>query len=127
MKIRKIISDKIKKITDKVVDKVQEIILYFYPEIKKFPEATKQEKIRLDKKELLKIAIIIMIPVMIAGAYIILPLKIVNILFLASYTILVFYRTFGIYKREKKITRRIAVNMLLLLAILLFGTYAILK
>jgi hypothetical protein len=127
MKTGKIISEKIRELISKLIYKIQKVILYLYPEITNFNEDIRKEKIKLKKEEILKIIIIVLLPFIIAGAYIFMPLKIVNIVFLVSYIFLVSYKTFKIYRTEKRINKRIMINILLLVFMTLFGTYTILK
>lgn len=127
MKIGKIISEEIKKLIDKLTCKIQKVILYLYPEMTNFQEDIRKEKIKLKKEEILKIIVIVLIPFIIAGAYIFMPLKIVNAVFLVSYVLLVSYKTFKIYRVEKRINKRIVINILLLVFMIFFGTYTILK
>ena len=88
MKIGKIISEEIKKLIGKLTCKIQKVILYLYPEMTNFQEDIRKEKIKLKKEEILKIIVIVLIPFIIAGAYIFMPLKIVNAVFLVSYVFL---------------------------------------
>lgn len=127
MKTGKIISEKIRELISKLIYKIQKVILYLYPEITNFNEDIRKEKIKLKKEEILKIIVIVLLPFIIAGAYIFVPLKIVNIIFLSSYVFLVSYKTFKLYRLEKKINKRIVINILLLVFMTLFGTYTILK
>jgi hypothetical protein len=127
MKIGKIISEEIKKLIGKLTCKIQKVILYLYPEMTNFQEDIRKEKIKLKKEEILKIIVIVLIPFIIAGAYIFMPLKIVNAVFLVSYVLLVSYKTFKIYRVEKRINKRIVINILLLVFMIFFGTYTILK
>ena len=127
MKIGKIISEEIKKLIGKLTCKIQKVILYLYPEMTNFQENIRKEKIKLKKEEILKIIVIVLLPFIIAGAYIFMPLKIVNIIFLLSYVFLVSYKTFKLYRTEKRINKSIVINVLLLVIMILFGTYTILK
>ena len=127
MKTGKIISEKIRELISKLIYKIQKLILYLYPEITNFNEDIRKEKIKLKKEEILKIIVIVLLPFIIAGAYIFVPLKIVNIIFLSSYVFLVLYKTFKIYRTEKRINKRIVINILLLVFMTFFGTYTILK
>lgn len=127
MKIGKIISEEIKKLIGKLTCKIQKVILYLYPEMTNFQEDIRKEKIKLKKEEILKIIVIVLLPFIIAGAYIFMPLKIVNAVFLVSYVVLVSYKTFKLYRIEKRINKRIVINVLLLVIMILFGTYTILK
>ena len=127
MKIGKIISEEIKKLIGKLKCKIQKVILYLYPEMTNFQEYIRKEKIKLKKEEILKIIAIVLLPFIIAGAYIFMPLKIVNAVFLVSYVVLVSYKTFKLYRIEKRINKRIVINVLLLVIMILFGTYTILK
>ena len=127
MEIGKIISEEIKKLIGKLTCKIQKVILYLYPEMTNFQKDIRKEKIKLKKEEILKIIVIVLLPFIIAGAYIFMPLKIVNAVFLVSYVVLVSYKTFKIYRIEKRIKKRIVINILLLVFMTLFGTYTILK
>ena len=127
MKIGKIISEEIKKLIGNLTCKIQKVILYLYPEMTNFQEDIRKEKIKLKKEEILKIIVIVLLPFIIAGAYIFMPLKIVNAVFLVSYVVLVSYKTFKLYRIEKRINKRIVINVLLLVIMILFGTYTILK
>ena len=127
MKTGKIIFEKIRELISKLIYKIQKVILYLYPEMTNFNEDIRKEEIKLKKEEVLKIIIIVLLPFIIAGAYIFMPLKIVNIVFLVSYIFLVSYKTFKIYRTEKKVNKRIVINLLLLIVMILFGTYTILK
>lgn len=127
MKIGKIISEEIKKLIGKLKCKIQKVILYLYPEMTNFQEYIRKEKIKLKKEEILKIIAIVLLPFIIAGAYIFMPLKIVNAVFLVSYVVLVSYKTFKLYRIEKRINKRIVINVLLLVIMIFFGTYTILK
>ena len=89
MKTGKIISEKIRELISKLIYKIQKVILYLYPEITNFNEDIRKEKIKLKKEEILKIIVIVLIPFIIAGAYIFIPLKILNAVFLVSYVFLV--------------------------------------
>ena len=124
MEIGKIISEEIKKLIGKLTCKIQKVILYLYPEMTNFQKDIRKEKIKLKKEEILKIIVIVLLPFIIAGAYIFMPLKIVNAVFLVSYVVLVSYKTFKLYRR---INKRIVINILLLVFMILFGTYTILK
>ena len=125
--IGKIISEEIKKLIGKLTCKIQKVILYLYPEMTNFQKDIRKEKIKLKKEEILKIIVIVLLPFIIAGAYIFMPLKIVNAVFLVSYVVLVSYKTFKLYRIEKRINKRIVINILLLVFMILFGTYTILK
>ena len=127
MKTGKIISEKIRELISKLIYKIQKVILYFYPEMTNFNEDIGKEEIKLKKEEIFKVIMIVLLPFVIAGAYIFMPLKIVNIVFLSSYVFLVSYKTFKIYRTEKRINKRIVINILLLVFMTLFGTYTILK
>ena len=127
MEIEKIISEEIKKLIGKLTCKIQKVILYLYPEMTNFQENIRKEKIKLKKEEILKIIVIVLLPFIVAGAYIFMPLKIVNGVFLVSYVVLVSYKTFKIYRIEKRINKRIVINILLLVFMIFFGTYTILK
>jgi hypothetical protein len=127
MKTGKIISEKIRELISKLIYKIQKVILYLYPEMTNFNEDIGKEEIKLKKEEIFKVIMIVLLPFVIAGAYIFMPLKIVNIIFLSSYVFLVSYKTFKIYRTEKKINKRIVINILLLVFMTLFGTYTILK
>jgi len=127
MEIGKIISEEIKKLIGKLTCKIQKVILYLYPEMTNFQKDIRKEKIKLKKEEILKIIVIVLLPFIIAGAYIFMPLKIVNAVFLVSYVVLVSYKTFKLYRIEKRINKRIVINILLLVFMILFGTYTILK
>ena len=127
MEIGKIISEEIKKLIGKLTCKIQKVILYLYPEMTNFQKDIRKEKIKLKKEEILKIIVIVLLPFIIAGAYIFMPLKIVNAVFLVSYVILMSYKTFKLYTIEKRINKRIVINILLLVFMILFGTYTILK
>ena len=127
MEIGKIISEEIKKLIGKLTCKIQKVILYLYPEMTNFQKDIRKEKIKLKKEEILKIIVIVLLPFIIAGAYIFMPLKIVNAVFLVSYVVLVSYKTFKLYRIEKRINKRIVINVLLLVIMILFGTYTILK
>ena len=127
MKTGKIISEKIRELISKLIYKIQKIILYLYPEMTNFNEDIRKEKIKLKKEEIFKVIMIVLLPFVIAGAYIFMPLKIVNIIFLSSYVFLVSYKTFKLYRTEKRINKRIVINILLLVFMTLFGTYTILK
>lgn len=127
MKAGKIISEEIKKLIGKLTCKIQKVILYLYPEMTNFQKDIRKEKIKLKKEEILKIIVIVLLPFIIAGAYIFMPLKIVNAVFLVSYVVLVSYKTFKLYRIEKRINKRIVINILLLVFMILFGTYTILK
>lgn len=127
MKAGKIISEEIRKLIGKLTYKIQKVILYLYPEMTNFQEDIRKEKIKLKKEEILKIIAIVLLPFIIAGAYIFMPLKIVNAVFLVSYMFLVSYKTFKIYRIEKRINKRIVINILLLVFMIFFGTYTILK
>lgn len=127
MKIGKIISEEIKKLIGKLTCKIQKVILYLYPEMTNFQEDIRKEKIKLKKEEILKIIVIVLLPFIITGAYIFMPLKIVNAVFLVSYVVLVSYKTFKLYRIEKRINKRIVINVLLLVIMILFGTCTILK
>ena len=127
MKAGKIISEEIRKLIGKLTYKIQKVILYLYPEMTNFQEDIRKEKIKLKKEEILKIIVIVLLPFIIAGAYIFMPLKIVNAVFLVSYVVLVSYKTFKLYRIEKRINKRIVINVLLLVIMILFGTYTILK
>ena len=98
MKAGKIISEEIRKLIGKLTYKIQKVILYLYPEMTNFKEDIRKEKIKLKKEEIFKIVMIVLLPFVIAGAYIFMPLKIVNIIFLSSYVFLVSYKTFKLYK-----------------------------
>ena len=127
MKTGKIIFEKIRELISKLIYKIQKVILYLYPEMTNFNEDIRKEEIKLKKEEVLKIIIIVLLPFIIAGAYIFMPLKIVNIIFLSSYVFLVSYKTFKLYRTEKRINKRIVINILLLVIMILFGTSTILK
>ena len=127
MKAGKIISEEIRKLIGKLTYKIQKVILYLYPEMTNFKEDIRKEKIKLKKEEIFKIVMIVLLPFVIAGAYIFMPLKIVNIIFLSSYVFLVSYKTFKLYRTEKRINKRIVINILLLVIMILFGTSTILK
>lgn len=127
MKIGKIISEEIRKLIGKLTYKIQKVILYLYPEMTNFQEDIRKEKIKLKKEEILKIIAIVLLPFIIAGTYIFMPLKIVNAVFLVSYVVLVSYKTFKLYRIEKRINKRIVINILLLVFMIFFGTYTILK
>jgi hypothetical protein len=127
MKAGKIISEEIRKLIGKLTYKIQKVILYLYPEMTNFKEDIRKEKIKLKKEEIFKIVMIVLLPFVIAGAYIFMPLKIVNIIFLSSYVFLVSYKTFKLYRTEKKVNKRIVINILLLVIMILFGTSTILK
>ena len=127
MKAGKIISEEIRKLIGKLTYKTQKVILYLYPEMTNFKEDIRKEKIKLKKEEIFKIVMIVLLPFVIAGAYIFMPLKIVNIIFLSSYVFLVSYKTFKLYRTEKKVNKRIVINILLLVIMILFGTSTILK
>ena len=127
MKTGKIISEKIRELISKLIYKIQKVILYFYPEMTNFNEDIRKEEIKLKKEEIFKVIMIVLLPFVIAGAYIFMPLKIINIVFLVSYIFLVSYKTFKIYRTEKRINKRIMINILLLVFMTLFGTYTILK
>ena len=127
MKAGKIISEEIRKLIGKLTYKIQKVILYLYPEMTNFKEDIRKEKIKLKKEEIFKIVMIVLLPFVIAGAYIFMPLKIVNIIFLSSYVLLVSYKTFKLYRTEKKVNKRIVINILLLVIMILFGTSTILK
>ena len=127
MEIGKIISEEIKKLIGKLTCKIQKVILYLYPEMTNVQKDIRKEKIKLKKEEILKIIVIVLLPFIIAGAYIFMPLKIVNAVFLVSYVVLVSYKTFKLYRIEKRINKRIVINILLLVFMILFGTYTILK
>jgi hypothetical protein len=127
MKTGKIISEKIRELISKLIYKIQKVILYLYPEMTNFNEDIGKEEIKLKKEEIFKVIMIVLLPFVIAGAYIFMPLKIVNIIFLSSYVFLVSYKTFKLYRTEKRINKRIVINILLLVIMILFGTYTILK
>ena len=127
MKAGKIISEEIRKLIGKLTYKIQKVILYLYPEMTNFKEDIRKEKIKLKKEEIFKIVMIVLPPFVIAGEYIFMPLKIVNIIFLSSYVFLVSYKTFKLYRTEKKVNKRIVINILLLVIMILFGTSTILK
>lgn len=127
MKTGKIISEKIRELISKLIYKIQKVILYLYPEMTNFNEDIRKEEIKLKKEEIFKVIMIVLLPFVIAGAYIFMPLKIVNIVFFVSYVFLVSYKTFKIYRTEKRINKRIVINILLLVFMMLFGTYTILK
>ena len=127
MKAGKIISEEIRKLIGKLTYKIQKVILYLYPEMTNFKEDIRKEKIKLKKEEIFKIVMIVLLPFVIAGAYIFMPLKIVNIIFLSSYVFLVSYKTFKLYRTEKKVNKRIVINILLLVIMILFGTSTTLK
>ena len=127
MKAGKIISEEIRKLIGKLTYKIQKVILYLYPEMTNFQKDIRKEKIKLKKEEILKIIVIVLLPFIIAGAYIFMPLKIVNAVFLVSYVVLVSYKTFKLYRIEKRINKRIVINILLLVFMIFFGTYTILK
>lgn len=127
MKTGKIISEKIRELISKLIYKIQKVILYLYPEMTNFNEDIRKEEIKLKKEEIFKVIMIVLLPFVIAGAYIFIPLKIVNIVFFVSYVFLVSYKTFKIYRTEKRINKRIVINILLLVLMTLFGTYTILK
>ena len=127
MKTGKIISEKIRELISKLIYKIQKVILYLYPEMTNFNEDIGKEEIKLKKEEIFKVIMIVLLPFVIAGAYIFMPLKIVNIIFLSSYVFLVSYKTFKLYRTEKRINKRIVINVLLLVIMILFGTSTILK
>ena len=127
MKTGKIISEKIRELISKLIYKIQKVILYLYPEMTNFNEDIRKEEIKLKKEEIFKVIMIVLLPFVIAGAYIFMPLKIVNIVFFVSYVFLVSYKTFKIYRTEKRINKRIVINILLLVFMTLVGTYTILK
>ena len=127
MKTEKIISEKIRELISKLIYKIQKVILYLYPEMTNFNEDIGKEEIKLKKEEIFKVIMIVLLPFVIAGAYIFMPLKIVNIIFLSSYVFLVSYKTFKLYRTEKRINKRIVINILLLVIMILFGTSTILK
>jgi hypothetical protein len=127
MKTGKIISEKIRELISKLIYKIQKVILYLYPEMTNFNEDIGKEEIKLKKEEIFKVIMIVLLPFVIAGAYIFMPLKIVNIIFLSSYVFLVSYKTFKLYRTEKRINKRIVINILLLVIMILFGTSTILK
>ena len=127
MKTGKIIFEKIRELISKLIYKIQKVILYLYPEMTNFNEDIRKEEIKLKKEEVLKIIIIVLLPFIIAGAYIFMPLKIVNIVFLVSYIFLVSYKTFKIYRTEKKVNKRIVINLLLLINHNIINIYIFIK
>ena len=114
-----------KKLFKKLWDKMQKIMIYLYPEIEKIPKKTSEQKIKLNRKDIIKLILLILSPLAITISYIYLPLKIVNTLLLSSYVVTVVFKTIKTYKKDKKLNKKIIIIIIIVLIMMIFWTYTI--
>lgn len=114
-----------KKLFKKLWDKMQKIMICLYPEIEKIPKKTSEQKIKLNRKDIIKLILLILSPLAITISYIYLSLKIVNTLLLGFYTVAVVFKTVKIYKRDKKLNKKIITNIIMISIIVILWLYTI--
>ena len=113
------------KLFKKIWEKIQKVLVYLYPEIEKIPKKTSEQKIKLNRKDIIKLILLILFPMVITVSYIYLPLKIVNTLLLSSYVVTVVFKTIKTYKKDKKLNKKIIINIIIVLIMMILWTYTI--
>ena len=113
------------KLFGKIWEKIQKVLVYLYPEIEKIPKKTSEQKIKLNRKDVIKLILLILSPVAITISYIYLPLKIVNTLLLSSYVVTVVFKTIKTYKKDKKLNKKIIIIIIIVLIMMILWTYTI--
>lgn len=113
------------KLFKKIWDKIQKVLVYLYPEIEKIPKKTSEQKIKLNRKDIIKLILLALFPMVITVSYIYLPLKAVNTLLLSLYVLIVAFKTIKTYKKDKKLNKKIIINIIIVLIMMILWTYTI--